>query len=224
MAFFDKGLEGFAGAGSLGKISFDENKIKIVLVDMNDAGPSAGAWVVTGCTYSGTTVTVSTQAVHGMTTGDRFQIWAVGGITNVTGTFTVVSAPTTTTFTFLSTATPTGTYTSGGFVADLSLTYLSEFVPAGGRVATSPVLTSKTITGGVLDAADVTFTSVTGDPFEAWVMVRAAATDGDADLADTAQRLILAQSPATPGLTGLPLTPVGGNINVTFASQGIAKI
>lgn len=224
MGFFDKGLEGFAGAGSLGKISWDENKIKIILVDMDDAGPSAGAFRITGCTYSTLTVTVTTQAAHGMTTGDRFEIWGVGGITNVTGEFVVASAPTTTTFTFVATVQPTGTYTSGGYIADLSLTYLSQFVVSGGRIATSGALTAKSVTNGYLDANDVVYSAVTGDPVEAWVAVRAAAQDADADLADTAQRLILLQSPASPGLTGLPQTPSAGNINLTFASQGVARI
>lgn len=229
MSFFDKGLEGFLGAGSLGKISFDENQIRIILVDMDDAGPAPGAFKIRS--VSGTsTVTVETGTSggtvnHGLSVGDRFDMWGATGVTGVTGTFTVASVPQTYQFTFVPPTAASGTHTANtGYIADLSLTYLSQFVPSGGRIATSAQLTSKTVTDGVMDAADVVFSSVSGDTVEAWVMVRYAAQDGDGPLADNLQRLIYMQSPATVGLSGLPQTPSAGNINLTFASQGIAKL
>ena len=95
----------------MGKISWDENKIKCVLVDMNDAGPTPGAFVVSGVTYSGTTVTVTTSAAHGMTAGDRFDIFSVGGVTNVSGECVVVTA---------------GTPTSGSRARLINLEWLSN--------------------------------------------------------------------------------------------------
>lgn len=44
-------------------------------------------------------------------------------------------------------------------------------VPAAARVATSPNLTGKSVSGGVFDAADVTISDVSGDPTESLVIV-----------------------------------------------------
>lgn len=85
--------------------------------------------------------------------------------------------------------------------------FLSD-IAAGGRVATSGNLGSKTITAGAFDAADVTFTTVSGDVSEYVVLYKdtgAAATSPLIALFDTA--------------TGLPATPNGGNIVVTWGSN-----
>lgn len=74
-------------------------------------------------------------------------------------------------------------------------------ITAAGRVATSGAFTSKTTTAGVADAADVTLTAVTGDPFENIVI-----WEDDAG-AETADRLIAFIDTAT----GLPTTPNGGD-------------
>lgn len=89
--------------------------------------------------------------------------------------------------------------------------YLSDIVVAG-RVATSGALAGKTATAGVADANDVTFTAVTGDPSEALVLFKdtgSAATSPLIAYIDTA--------------TGLPVTPNGGDITVTW-DNGANKI
>ena len=85
-------------------------------------------------------------------------------------------------------------------------------VPAGARVAVSGALTSKTVTLGVADAADVTFTSVTGDPSEALVIYQHTGVE-------STSRLIAYIDTAT----GLPVTPNGGDITVTW-DNGANKI
>ncbi len=85
-------------------------------------------------------------------------------------------------------------------------------IPSGARVATSANLTGKTSTDGVADADDVTFTSVTGDQSEALVIYQDTGTESTSKLIayiDTA--------------TGLPVTPGGGNITVTW-SNGSSRI
>lgn len=78
---------------------------------------------------------------------------------------------------------------------------------AGARVATSSALGSKTVTNGVADAADVTFSAVTGDPAES--------IDGFKDTGtESTSRLIFNIDTAT----GLPVTPNGGDITVTWSS------
>ena len=90
--------------------------------------------------------------------------------------------------------------------------FLDDILSAA-RVATSGALASKTFTGGVFDAADITVTAVSGDPFESIVIYDdTPATDATKDLIafiDTA--------------TGLPFTPSGGDITVQWDS-GASKI
>lgn len=79
-------------------------------------------------------------------------------------------------------------------------------------VATSGAFASKTKTAGHADAADVTVTAVTGDPFES--------IDIFADSGSSATSpLILNIDTAT----GLPATPGGGNVTVAW-DNGTDKI
>ena len=82
--------------------------------------------------------------------------------------------------------------------------YLSD-IPAGARVATSGNLANKTATNGVADADDVVFTGVSGLTIEALVLYQDTGVAGSS-------RLIAYIDTAT----GLPATPGGGNITVTF--------
>jgi len=84
-------------------------------------------------------------------------------------------------------------------------------IPSAARVATA-TLASKTITNGVFDAANVTFLAVTGDPSEALVIYMDSGVESTSYLIayiDTA--------------TGLPVTPNGGDITVTW-DDGASKI
>lgn len=98
------------------------------------------------------------------------------------------------------------------YTVNLSTHDFLDDVPSGARVATSSALGSKATTGGVFDAADVTFSSVTGDPSEAVIIYKHTGTESTSQLIayiDTA--------------TGLPVTPGGGNITVTW-DNGANKI
>lgn len=101
---------------------------------------------------------------------------------------------------------------SADYVVDLAAHQFLSSVPAIARVKVSPAFTAKTITDGVADAADVTFAAVTGDPSEAVLIYQHALTAGGAALADTAARLIAWIDTAT----GLPVTPNGGDITITW--------
>ena len=84
-------------------------------------------------------------------------------------------------------------------------------IPSAARVATA-TLASKTITNGVFDAANVTFLAVTGDRSEALVIYMDSGVESTSYLIayiDTA--------------TGLPVTPNGGDITVTW-DDGASKI
>ena len=98
------------------------------------------------------------------------------------------------------------------YTKDLAVHDNLDDVAAGGRVATSANLTAKTITDGVADAADVTFSSVTGDQSEQIIGYEDSGTEATSSLLfniDTA--------------TGLPVTPNGGDITVTW-DNGANKI
>jgi hypothetical protein len=107
--------------------------------------------------------------------------------------------------------------------ADYTFSAAHQFlssVPGAARVAGPVTLASKTTTSGVADAADITFPTVTGDQSEAVILVQQSAPAGGSALAESAQRLIAYIDTAT----GLPVTPSGSNIVVTWNASGIFKL
>lgn len=102
-------------------------------------------------------------------------------------------------------------------LADYSYSATHQFlsdVAAAGRVATSANMTTKTTTNGLFDADDVAFSSVTGDQSEALIIYIDTGTESTSRLVaffDT-------------GVTGLPVTPNGGNINVAWNASGIFQL
>lgn len=98
--------------------------------------------------------------------------------------------------------------------ADYTYSSAHEFlsdVPSGARVATSGNLASKTITGGVADCADFSFTAVTGDQSEILIIY--------VDSGSAATSPLVAYYDT--GVTGFPVTPNGGDINVTVNASGL---
>lgn len=78
-------------------------------------------------------------------------------------------------------------------------------------VGTPQTIGTKTFTNGVFDGADVTYTAVTGNSVEALVIYIDTGTAGTSPLVayiDTS-------------VTGLPVTPNGGDITVTWNGTGI---
>lgn len=90
----------------------------------------------------------------------------------------------------------TPNFTAHEFVAD---------IPISARVTPPITMTSKTTSGGAFDAADTTFTSVSGPSIETIIIFKDTGTEATSPLIayiDTA--------------TGLPITPNGGDIIVTW--------
>lgn len=79
------------------------------------------------------------------------------------------------------------------------------------EIGTSQTLNSKTITDGVFDADNVTFTSVTGASVEALIIYK------DTGSAATSPLIMYIDVAAS----GLPVTPNGNNIDVQFNASGI---
>jgi hypothetical protein len=85
-------------------------------------------------------------------------------------------------------------------------------VTAGARVGTPQTLGSKTVTDGVADAANATFTAVTGDPCEYILIYK------DTGVESTSRLIALIDT-----ATGLPVTPNGGDIVISW-DDGANKI
>jgi hypothetical protein len=84
-------------------------------------------------------------------------------------------------------------------------------VPAAARVAISGALSAKTINDlAQFDSADPIFLSVSGDQLEAIILF----IDSNDE---TTSRLLMFQD---TGVTGLPLTPDGNNVQIVVSSSG----
>lgn len=102
-------------------------------------------------------------------------------------------------------------------LADYTYSSAHDFlddVPVAARVSTSGNLATKTYTDGLFDADNATFTAVTGDIAEAVILYIDTGVEGTSRLVayfDT-------------GVSGLPVTPNGGNINLNFNASGIFQL
>ncbi len=102
---------------------------------------------------------------------------------------------------------------TAAYVINLAAHDFLDDVPGGARIATfGSGFTSKTTTAGIADAADITFTSVSGATVEAIIIFKHTGVDATA-------RLIAYIDTAT----GLPVIPNGGDITVTW-DAGANKI
>lgn len=100
----------------------------------------------------------------------------------------------------------TGTYTystAHDFYNDLS-----------GVVGTPQAIANTTVTGGLFDGDNVTFTAVSGASVEALVIY--------IDTGNTATSRLVAY--IDTGVTGLPVTPNGGDISITWNASGIFQL
>lgn len=97
----------------------------------------------------------------------------------------------------------TGTYTYNS-----AHEFLSSLT---GVVGTAQTIANTTVTNGVFDGDNVTYTDVTGNSAEALVIY--------IDTGNSATSRLVAF--IDTGVTGLPVTPNGGDITVTWNASGI---
>ena len=98
---------------------------------------------------------------------------------------------------------------TGNYTYSTAHDFLDD-VGSSAKIGTAGTLGSKTVTSGVFDAADITYSSVTGATVEAIIIYKDtgnAATSNLIAYIDTAS-------------SGLPVTPNGGDITVTWDSGG----
>jgi hypothetical protein len=96
---------------------------------------------------------------------------------------------------------------SSDYTLNLATHDALDDIPLVARVATA-TLAGKTVTDGVFDATDTTFTAVSGDPCEGLVLYKSTGVEATSWLIawiDTA--------------TGLPVSPNGSNITVQWPND-----
>lgn len=103
---------------------------------------------------------------------------------------------------------------SDDYTVNLATDQFLNVIPGAAIVSTSGNLASKTTTDGVADAADITLSSVSGDQSEALVIYQ------DTGTASTSRLIAYIDN---TGATGLPVTPNGGDIQITW-DNGANKI
>lgn len=97
------------------------------------------------------------------------------------------------------------------YTRDLSAHDRLDDVAAAGRVAVSSALGTKTTTAGTADAADVTWTAVTGDVSEQVIGYYHTGTESTSYLIWNMDTFA----------SGMPVTPNGGNITIAWNASGI---
>lgn len=101
---------------------------------------------------------------------------------------------------------------TGAYTVSLTAHEFLSDIASSSRISSSGAFTGKTTAGGAADANDITFSSVAGASIEAIVLYSDSGTEATSPLIafiDTA--------------TGLPITPNGGDIIVTW-DNGVNRI
>ena len=191
-----------------GEFNITAVSVKALLVDLDDHGRQITAASNTA------PIQITTSTNHGLSTGDRVSIIGVVGNTAANGAFrvTVIDGSNFT----LNSSSGNGAYSSGGMVVDLSNNQDLADIAAAARVATTSLANVSVAGSGpvAFDADNLTFTSVSGDTSEAILLYR------DTGLESTSTLIACLDSNT---VTGIPVTPGGGNIDVTFHANGIVR-
>jgi hypothetical protein len=108
-----------------------------------------------------------------------------------------------------------------GYTFSASHKFVSDITGASGVLAaTSAALGSKTVTNGVADAADITFSAVASNGSNHYLLIfQSSAVTGGSDVAASAQRVIAYIDTGT----NIPAVPNGGDITVAW-DNGSNKI
>lgn len=160
MLLFEKGREGFVD----GTLDWDTNSFKAAL--FNAAVADTGIKAITGATNA--TPIVITATSHGFTNGDLVFIDGVGGNLAANGIWKIANVATNT---FELTRPPdavnavgSASYTSGGYAINLGTSASGDNWDDfdGAIINSAQAITSPTVTAGLLGAAALTWTAVTG--------------------------------------------------------------
>ncbi len=199
-----------------GTLDLGTATLKAVPLDLADVD----TFVKPATSSTDATPIVMTSTAHGFTNGDLVLITGHATNTAANGLRRVANAAANTfeltdPYTGANIAGSGGGAGSGGSLVDMTNSTTGVFLADvnAGVIGTAQTLASKTFTKGVFDAADVTFTALTGDQFEAILVYY------DSGVAGTSTCICIVDSG-----TGIPFTPSGSNLTVQWAATGIASI
>jgi len=224
---FEKGREGFLD----GTLDWDTQTFSAALMDLNTA--DVGVKAITGATNA--TPIVITATSHGFTNGDLVFVDGVGGNLAANGLWSIsgVAANTFNLTDYISGSNSTGSaaYTSGGYAVCLGPSTSGDNWDDfdGTVVGTKQNLTSPTVTNGVADAGDVTFTAVSGASVEAIAVFRDTGTASTSRMVAliTGKHIVTADATLTAGTTLVVEPVVAGIPNgtvLTFSSGQTATV
>lgn len=191
-------------------IALASDNIKCGLIDLNDEG------IAISSSTNATPIVVTVGSTTGIANGDYVMIARHTVNTNAVGVWKVAGVTgTTINLTHADDTNSTGNGVGGatGFVVRLDKVFVSDLA-ANALVARSANLGTKTFTSGTFDAADTTFTAVTGDPCEAWIVFEDTGADASSSL------ILISDRKADN--SAFDVTPNGGDINLQFAAAGVA--
>jgi hypothetical protein len=223
---FEKGREGFLD----GTLDWDTQTFSAALLDLGTA--DVGIKAITGATNA--TPIVITATSHGFTNGDLVFIDGVGGNLAANGFWKIANQAVNT----FELQRPDGTnaagsaaYTSGGYAVNVGPSASGDNWDDfdGAVVGTKQNLTAPTVTNGVADAADVTFTSVSGNSVEAIAVFRDTGTASTSRMVAliTGKHIVTADATLTAGTTLVVEPVVAGIPNgtvLTFSSGQTATV
>ncbi len=183
------------------------------LIHLNGTTSDVGIRQITSSTNA-TPIVVTTAVAHGFTTGDLVYVDGITTGTSGNGLWTIAAASGSV---FSLTDPVTGGNVvgngvgSGGYCVNYGPSTSADFYDDfdGGLVGTKVAMSSFTNSGGVADAADVTFTSVSGSTVEGIIIFRDSGTNSTSEVVAfiTGKHIVVADATLTAG-TSLVVEPL----------------
>jgi len=206
-ALFELARQKFLGA----TLDWDGQTFSAVLLDL--AQSDAGVRQITSSTNA-TPIVVTTAVAHGFTTGDIVYVDGIATGTSGNGLWAITAASGSV---FSLTDPVTGANAvgngvgAGGYCVNLGPSTSSDFFDDfdAALVGTKVNLTSPTIVAGVADAADVTFTSVSGASVEAVAIIRDTGSNATSEMVAiiTGKQIVVCNTNLAAG-TALLVEPI----------------
>lgn len=202
-SLFELAREKFLG----GTLDWDTNTFSAVLLDLTPTISDGGIRQITSSTNA-TPIVVTTAVAHGFTTGDVVYVDGITTGTSGNGLW-VIAAASGSVFSLTDPVTGGNAVGNGvgagGYCVNLGRSTSGDFFDDfdAALVGTKVNLTSPTIVNGVADAADVTFTSVTGNSVEAVAIIRDTGVNATSEMVAliTGKQIVVANTTLSAGTT-----------------------
>jgi len=215
MRLFEKGREGILAA----TVNMTSDTIKVALLDLNTS--DVGCRQISSSTNA-TPIVITTAVAHGFTTGDLVYLADHTTNTSANGLWTIAAASgsvfSLTDYISGSNSTGNGVGGATGYAVNLgpsaSGDNLDDLDACVATITqTAQTLGSKTFTGGVFDAADATYTAVSGASAEAILVYKDTGTATTSTLLAliTGRHIVTADATLTAG-TALVVEPLAAGI------------